>query len=76
MELELPLVALRGLTVLPDMIIHFDLNRKPSIEAVKKALEQDQKVFLVAQRSANIEKPVRDDLYEVGTVAAAFDSVI
>lgn len=66
---ELPLVALRGLTVLPDMIIHFDLSRKPSMEAVKIALETDQKIFLVAQKNPREENPTQDTLYQVGTVA-------
>lgn len=66
---ELPMVALRGLTVLPDMIIHFDLSRSVSIKAVEQALNERQKVFLVAQRNPGEEMPTRDSLYEVGTVA-------
>ena len=66
---ELPMVALRGLTVLPDMIIHFDLSRSVSIKAVEQALNEGQKVFLVAQRNPNEEKPTKESLYEVGTVA-------
>ena len=66
---ELPLVALRGLTVLPDMIIHFDLSRAMSIKAMEQALNEGQKVFLVAQKNPSEEMPTRESLYEVGTVA-------
>lgn len=68
-ELKLPLVALRGVTVLPDMILHFDLNRKPSIKAVQEALKADERVFLVAQKDPNEEEPNQDSLYQVGTIA-------
>lgn len=66
---ELPLVALRGLTVLPDMIIHFDLSRTISVKAMEQALNEGQKVFLVAQRNPNEDMPTKETLYEVGTVA-------
>lgn len=66
---ELPLVALRGLTVLPDMIIHFDLSRAMSIKAMEQALNEGQKVFLVAQRNPDEDMPTKESLYEVGTVA-------
>ena len=66
---ELPMVALKGLTVMPDMIIHFDLSRKISIKAVEQALNEDQKVFLVAQKDLNVDEPTKEDLYEIGTVA-------
>lgn len=66
---ELPMVALRGLTVLPDMIIHFDLSRSVSIKAVEQALNEGQKVFLVAQRNPGEDMPTLESLYEVGTVA-------
>ena len=46
-----PMVALRGLTVMPNMVIHFDLSREMSIKAVEQALNEGQKVFLVAQMS-------------------------
>ena len=45
-NINLPLIALRGMTVLPDMVIHFDISRKKSIHAVEKATEKDQKIFL------------------------------
>lgn len=68
-KIELPLVALRGITVLPDMILHFDLNRKPSVEAIQEALKNDERVFLVAQKNPNETEPTQNTLYQVGTIA-------
>ncbi len=68
-QLELPLVALRGLTVLPDMIIHFDLTRKFSKAAVEHAMTETQQIFLVAQKNPEQEEPKAEDLYQMGTVA-------
>ena len=68
-QLELPLVALRGLTVLPDMIIHFDLTRKFSKAAVEHAMTETQQIFLVAQKNPEQEEPRAEDLYQMGTVA-------
>lgn len=68
-QLELPLVALRGLTVLPDMIIHFDLTRKFSKAAVEHAMTETQQIFLVAQKNPEQEEPRAEDLYQIGTVA-------
>lgn len=65
----MPAVALRGLTIFPDMIIHFDLSREKSIIAVEQAMMQDQKIFLVTQRDAATEEPELDELYSVGTIA-------
>ena len=65
----MPMVALRGLTVLPDMIIHFDLSREMSIKAVEQALNEGQKVFLVAQKNPGEDMPMQEALYEIGTVA-------
>lgn len=67
--IELPLVALRGLTVLPDMIIHFDLSRKPSVNAVNEAMQETGTIFIVAQRNPALETLQRDDIYNVGTIA-------
>ena len=66
---ELPMVALRGLTVLPDMIIHFDLSREVSKQAVKQALSEEQQIFLVTQRDADGEVQDKESLYHIGTVA-------
>lgn len=67
--LEMPAVALRGLCILPGMVIHFDLNRGKSIHAVEKAMLGEQKLFLVTQRDENAEEPGKEELYEVGTIA-------
>lgn len=68
-EKRIPTVALRGLTVVPDMVIHFDVSRKKSIRAVEKAMEQEQRLFLVTQKEANIGEPTLEDLYGFGTIA-------
>lgn len=65
----LPAVALRGLTILPDMIIHFDLSRKKSIQAIENAMMEEQKIFLVTQRDMETEDPGKEELYSVGTIA-------
>lgn len=67
---SMPMVALRGMTVLPEMIVHFDVSRARSIEAVQRAMQSEgQKLFLVAQREINIENPKQEDVFEIGTVA-------
>ena len=67
---SMPMVALRGMTILPEMVVHFDVSRARSIEAVQRAMQSDdQKIFLVAQRELNIETPKQKDVYEIGTVA-------
>lgn len=68
-EFKLPAVALRGLTILPDMIIHFDLSRSKSIQAVEKAMLDDQRLFLVTQCDAEDKEPDFERVYHVGTVA-------
>lgn len=68
-QYNLPLVALRGLTVMPDMIIHFDLSRAQSIKAVEQAMLEEQKIFLVSQKNPGEEAPTRETLYDIGTVA-------
>lgn len=65
---ELPTVALRGLAILPGMVIHFDLSRKKSIEAVEQAMLNDQRLLVVTQKSTEVEEPEFDDVYDVGTV--------
>lgn len=66
---KIPGIALRGLTVLPGMVIHFDISRKPSIQAVEEAMEADQEIFLVAQKDDQVSEPTQKDLYEVGVIA-------
>ena len=65
----LPVLALRGLCVFPNMLTHFDVGRKKSGRAVEEAMREDQRIFLVAQKDAQKDDPARSDLYEVGTVA-------
>ncbi len=67
---KIPVVALRGLVLLPHSLIHFDINRSISIEAVKAAMLIDQKVLLVTQKDADIDDPELDDLYEIGVIAS------
>ena len=67
--LRLPLIPLRGLMVFPHMVLHFDVGRAKSTAALEKAMVEDQKVFLVAQRDGNVEDPGLEDLCRVGTVA-------
>ncbi len=68
-KMVLPTIALRGMTVLPDMVIHFDINRKKSIHAVEKAMQTNEIIFLLTQKDIDTANPVQDDLYSVGTVA-------
>ena len=65
---SLPMVALRGMTIMPEMVVHFDVSREKSIAAIQEAMEGDQKIFLVAQRSIEADDPTQEDVYEVGTV--------
>ena len=66
---SLPMVALRGMTILPEMVAHFDISRERSIEAVQEAMASDQKIFLLTQKDVEVENPGEADLYRVGTVA-------
>ena len=68
-QLTIPVVALRGLTVLPQMIISFDISRKKSIAAVEKAMVGDQKILLVTQKRTEEMNPQAEDLYQMGTIA-------
>ena len=67
---SLPMVALRGLTIMPEMIVHFDVSRERSIAAIQQAMVEEQEIFLVAQKSIETENPGQDDVYETGTVAS------
>lgn len=65
----LPLLPLRGLTIFPYMVLHFDVGRVKSIKALEEAMVSNQMIFLVAQRDAKTDNPEIKDLYEVGTIA-------
>ncbi len=67
-DLGLPAVALRGLTILPGMVIHFDLSRNHSIESVERAMIGDQRLLVVTQKDAAQENPGFEDIFDVGTV--------
>lgn len=66
---SLPMVALRGLTIMPEMVVHFDVSRERSVTAVQQAMMEDQKIFLVAQKFIETEDPGQEDVYSIGTVA-------
>ena len=65
----MPAVALRGLVVFPDMFIHFDVGREKSINALRKAMDTDQEIFLVTQKDISVDDPDYSELYEIGVVA-------
>lgn len=67
---SLPMVALRGMTVLPEMVMHFDVSRKKSLQAVEEAMEEKQQLFLTAQKNADTEDPGVEDVFEIGCIAA------
>lgn len=66
--LELPIIPLRGIVVFPKMVLHFDVGRKKSIKALQKAMDDDQKVFLVCQKDASVDEPNINDMYDVGVI--------
>lgn len=65
-----PMVALRGMTIMPEMVIHFDVSRDYSVAAVQEAMIEGKKLFLTAQKEIEIENPEKDDVYEIGTIAS------
>ena len=67
---KLPVIALRGMTVMPRMVIHFDISRTKSIKAAEYAMDTEQMIFLTAQKSTQTEDPGLDDIYEVGVIAS------
>ncbi len=68
-NLILPAISLRGLVVFPSMVLHFDVGRERSVNALKAAAEGDSQIFLVSQRDAAVADPEVNDLYEIGVVA-------
>lgn len=65
----MPAIALRGMSIMPGMIAHFDISRDRSLKAVEESMQADQKIFLVTQRDVDVEEPMQSDLYEMGIVA-------
>ncbi len=67
--MQMPAVALRGMVILPGMMMHFDISRERSIHAVEQSMMEDEKIFLVSQRNPDVDEPTQDDLYQIGTIA-------
>lgn len=65
----MPVLALRGLTVFPQLMLHFDVGRTSSIRALEEAMEENWEIFLVTQRDLTVENPTQSDLYAIGTIA-------
>ena len=65
----MPALALRGLTIFPNMMLHFDVGREASIKALDESMTSGQPIFLVAQRDMAVEEPKEADLYRVGTIS-------
>ena len=68
-RINLPVVALRGLTILPEMVRHFDVSREKSLKAIAAAMEEDQKIFLTAQKDVETMDPGAEDVYQIGCIA-------
>lgn len=67
--LELPVIAIKGLVMLPGMLIHFDIKKESTVEAINLAMQENRQVFVVAQRDASVENPEQEDLFSMGTVS-------
>ncbi len=65
---DINVIPLRGLVVFPDMTLHFDVGRKKSVAALKDAMQDTQKVFLVCQKDATVDDPTIDDMYDIGVI--------
>ena len=69
-QMNMPVLALRGLVVFPDMLVNFDVEREISIAALEHTMEGDRKIFLVAQEEVGVQDPEAKDLYTIGTIAS------
>ncbi|MEG1930551.1 MAG: endopeptidase La [Anaerovorax sp.] len=67
--LTMPMIPLRGLSIFPYMVLHFDIGREKSISALEKAMMQNQMVFLSSQKDADTDLPTSEDFYRIGTIA-------
>lgn len=65
----MPAVSLRGMVILPGMIIHFDISKSQSIRAVEEAMQKDEKIFLVTLKNKDAKEPQQEDFYEIGVIA-------
>lgn len=68
-ESKLPLLPLRGLSIFPSMVLHFDVGREKSIRALEEAMMKDQMILLVTQKEAHTDMPAKEDLYKTGTIS-------
>ena len=66
---HIPTLALRGVTIFPNVLFHFDVGRLKSMRALEQAMSGGQRIFLVTQRDSRVEDPQQDDLHTIGTVA-------
>lgn len=66
--MELPMIPLRGLSVFPNMVLHFDIGREKSINALEKAMIMNQHIFLASQKDDNTDLPTPEDFYHIGTI--------
>jgi ATP-dependent proteinase. Serine peptidase. MEROPS family S16 len=66
----LPLIPLRGITIFPYMVLHFDVGREKSIQALEESMLKDQEIFLVSQKDAKTEEPSVEDIFDIGTVCS------
>ncbi|AGX44086.1 endopeptidase La [Clostridium saccharobutylicum] len=64
----IPLIPLRGLTVFPNVVVHFDVGREKSTEAIEQAMLDNQEIFLVGQKDSRVEEPCQDEIYSIGTI--------
>ncbi|MEF9853713.1 MAG: LON peptidase substrate-binding domain-containing protein, partial [Hydrogenoanaerobacterium sp.] len=67
--ITMPMLALRGLVLFPQMVLHFEVGREKSVSALNESMKTGQQIFLVAQKDIKIDNPTVNDLYKVGVVA-------
>ncbi len=67
-KILIPVIALRGMTILPAMVVHFDVSRTKSIHALEKAMVHDQKILVITQKDPEDEEPTLENLYQIGTI--------
>ncbi len=65
---DIPVLPLRGVTIFPEMVMHFDVGREKSLKAIEEAMKQNEMILAVSQRDADVDDPKREDLYEIGTL--------
>jgi ATP-dependent Lon protease len=64
----LPLIPIRGIGIFPNTVIHFDIGREKSINALEEAMLEDSDIFLTIQKVADLDSPMEDDFYEIGVI--------